>query len=190
MNFLAHLWLADRTGTSLAGSVLGDVARGADLSAYPADIALGIRLHRKIDASCDRHPCIVSLRQQFPPGGRRYSGIVLDLAADHALICRWHELGPEPLRAFTQRCGLAIDDASEWFEKAGGRTITASSFAQLLDSYGSEDGMQRAITRTAARLRDPQALIEAARDWPRWSRLLAPQLEPLLVDLAAALQSM
>ena len=39
MNFLAHLWLAERTGTSLAGAVLGDVVRGADLSAYPLALA-------------------------------------------------------------------------------------------------------------------------------------------------------
>ena len=56
MNFLAHLWLAERTGTSLAGAVLGDVVRGADLSAYPPALALGIQLHRRVDATTDRHP--------------------------------------------------------------------------------------------------------------------------------------
>jgi acyl carrier protein phosphodiesterase len=40
VNFLAHLWLAEQTKTSLAGAVLGDVVRGANLTAYPDEIAM------------------------------------------------------------------------------------------------------------------------------------------------------
>lgn len=189
MNFLAHLWLADKSQTSLAGAVLGDVVRGADLSAYPAELALGIRLHRKVDATCDHHPIIVALRESFPPGRRRYAGIVLDLAADHALIARWAGLASEALETFSTRCGLAMAQAAPWFERAGAPVPSASGFSQLLESYGDEAGIDRAIARTASRLRNPQGLIDAGSGWQRCSETLAPQLERLLADLLAAVEA-
>lgn len=183
MNFLAHLWLADQSGTSLAGSVLGDVVRGADLSAYPAAIAEGIRLHRRVDARTDRHPLLQPLREGFAPGSRRYAGIVLDLAADHALVQRWPELHPQPLEGFCARAAAAVAAAAPWFVQAGSRPVTAAGFAALLSSYGRAEGMATALHRTAARLRDPQALLTAGAEGLGWSARLAPLLPALLADL-------
>lgn len=188
MNFLAHLWLADRTGTSLAGSVLGDVVRGADLSAYPPEIALGIRLHRRVDALTDRHPLMRELRTQFADGARRHAGIVLDLAADHALSADWMRYSAEPLPAFTLRAGSAIAEASPWFEYAGGRRSTAQGFAQLLQSYGEAAGIERALQRTAQRLRDPAPLLHAGRAWDETLPILRAGLPDLLVTLETAMR--
>ena len=180
-NFLAHLWLADRTQTSLAGSVLGDVVRGSELSAYPDDIAHGIRLHRRVDAATDRHPLVVQARERFDPAHRRYAGIVLDLAADHALAARWEqESSQESLRDFTHRCGRAIAQAAPWFLLGGGRAPTAEGFTELLRSYASEAGIDRAIARTAQRLREPSRLIEAGRGWEALSLALQTDLPILL----------
>lgn len=180
MNFLAHLWLADRTGTSLAGSVLGDVVRGADLSAYPDDIAHGVRLHRRVDAATDRHASLVELRQTFVEGERRYAGIVLDLACDYALAQDWKRYRPaEALSTFCARAGTALEQASPWFVKAGGRAIDAGHFAQLLHSYGTSAGIERALQRTAARLRQPQPLLQAGAQW----QALLPELRARLPDV-------
>lgn len=183
VNFLAHLWLADQTDTSLAGSVLGDVVRGADLSAYPQDIALGIRLHRRVDAATDRHPLMRQLREGFAPGERRYAGIVLDLAADHALARLWPQFHTEPLDTFTQRCGLALADAGDWFERGGGWRPTAGGFTELLRSYATDEGIERALRRTSTRLRDPQGLIDAGRSWSDPAQALQPTLAVLFEDL-------
>jgi acyl carrier protein phosphodiesterase len=189
VNFLAHLWLADQTGTSLAGSVLGDVVHGPDLSAYPAEIAEGVRLHRRIDALTDQHPRSLALRAAWPDGGRRYAGILLDLVADYRLVQDWPQFSEEPLAAFCQRAGRAIEDASDWFLLAGGRSSSAASFAALLHSYGTPDGIDLAIRRTAARLRKPEPLLLAAAHWPQGAEALRPHLAELLGDLRqAALQ--
>lgn len=186
MNFLAHLWLADQTGTSLAGSVLGDVVHGPDLSAYPPEIAEGVRLHRRIDALTDRHPRSLALRAAWPDGGRRYAGILLDLVADYGLVRDWPRYSGEPLAAFCQRAGQAIEDASEWFLLAGGRGSSAASFAALLHSYGDPAGIELAIRRTAARLRKPEPLLLAAAHWPAAAEVLRPHLAELLGDLRQA----
>lgn len=189
MNFLAHLWLADRTATSLAGSVLGDVVRGADLSPYPADIAQGIRLHRKVDAATDRHPVMQTLRAHFGEGERRYAGIVLDLAADHALANRWPALHPESLPRFALRCGVEIDAADRWFKQGGGRPPRAVAFAELLGSYANEAGIERALVRTSTRLSRPQGLIDAGRHWQDMSVALRPRLNELLDSLLAVMRA-
>lgn len=189
MNFLAHLWLADRSHTSMAGSVLGDVVRGADLSAYPDDIALGIRLHRKVDAATDRHPVMQALRTHFGDGERRYAGIVLDLAADHVLARQWQAHHPATLPQFALRCGAEMDAAGRWFEHAGGRAPRAVPFAELLTTYANEAGIERAIARTSTRLSRPQGLIDAGRRWTDMAAALRPQLDELLDSLLAVMRA-
>lgn len=189
MNFLAHLWLADRTRTSLAGSILGDVVRGADLSTYPEDIALGIRLHRRVDAATDRHPVIQALREDFAPGQRRYAGIVLDLAADYALARAWSAHHPESLPQFALRCGVEVDAADRWFVQGGGTPPGAVRFAELLCTYANDSGIERALLRTSRRLRDPQGLIEAGRHWQHAAQRLRPRLGELLDSLLAVMRA-
>ncbi|WP_168146273.1 ACP phosphodiesterase [Solimonas marina] len=185
MNFLAHLWLAERRGASLAGSILGDVIRGGDLSAYPAPIAIAVRQHRRIDAATDRHPAVVHLRGGYPDGQRRYAGIVLDLAYDHALALDWGRYSDEPLPAFCTRAGAAIAGAAPWFEQAGGRRSSARGFSDLLLSYAQAEGIDRAVLRTASRLRRPEPLLDAARDWRQQLPALRRSLPALLDDLGA-----
>lgn len=183
MNFLAHCWLADRSATSIAGAVLGDVARGADLSAYPHDIARGIRLHRRLDAATDRHPGIVALRRQFADHRRRYAGIVLDLASDHALALDWSRHHEETLAGFCARAGTEIAQARPWFLQAGGRGASAEAFTQLLMSYAEPAGIDHALGRTAARLREPAPLLAAGAAWREQLPALRDLLPTLLEDL-------
>lgn len=189
MNFLAHLWLADRSATSLAGSVLGDVVRGSDLAAYPPEIAAGVRLHRRVDAATDRHDVMRRERAAFAEGDRRYAGIVLDLAADHALARAWNDFHAEPLPDFARRCADALAQAGDWFEFAGGWRPTRAGFTDLLESYGTDPGIERALRRTATRLRDPQGLIDAGRRWMDASHALREGLPVLLTDLLAVMRA-
>lgn len=180
MNFLAHLWLADQTGTSLAGSILGDIVRGRDLSAYPDDIALGIRLHRRVDAATDRHPLIVAVRQDFAAGERRYAGIVLDLVCDHLLARQWPDLHGEVLAAFSQRAAQAQQEAGAWYRQAGAREPEAARFARLLASYQSVEGMDRAMGSVQSRLRRGEDFAAAARHWQQHAQTLQHALPQLL----------
>lgn len=179
MNFLAHLWLADQTKTSLAGAILGDVVRGSDLTKYPDEIAQGIRLHRKIDAATDRHPRIVAAREQYASGQRRYAGIVLDLACDYMLSNDWNHFSGETLADFCRRTAQAVADATPWFELAGAPGTRAPQFAELLLSYGTEPGIERALRRVASRMREPEKLLEAGQQW----QISAGQLKGGLADL-------
>jgi len=190
MNFLAHLWLAEHSGTSLPGAVLGDLVRGADLSAYPPEIELGIRLHRRIDGATDRHPLVVTLRAASAPGTRRYSGILLDLLFDHVLALDWPRYSREPLPVFSRRCAQALADAGDWFERAGGRRPSVEGFEGLLLSYAGAEGIDRALARIASRMSRPEALIHAGLHWRASLDGLRPVLPDLLDDLRDIAQAM
>ncbi|MCE8015157.1 DUF479 domain-containing protein [Halomonas sp. MCCC 1A17488] len=84
MNFLAHAWLA-RGGSDdfLYGNLIADGVKGRDLTAWPAEVANGIRHHRRVDAFVDAHPVVLAARRRAPPEYRRYAGIALDLVWDH-----------------------------------------------------------------------------------------------------------
>lgn len=186
MNFLAHLWLADQSETSLAGAVLGDWVHGRVPEHYPHELRLGIALHRHIDVTTDAHAVMVSAREPFAQGQRRYAGILLDLIADHALTQRWNEFSTEPLAEFAQRGAQAVGHHARWFAEAGDFAPAATEFKNLLLSYATTEGMDRAIQRTAQRLRKPEGLLAAARDWPSRMRALNLRLPELLMDLREA----
>jgi acyl carrier protein phosphodiesterase len=183
VNFLAHLWLADQTKTSFAGAILGDIARGADLSAYPQEIARGIRLHRKVDAATDRHPLIVATRERFAQGRRRYAGIVLDLVCDYVLATDWSRYSDANLQEFCARASSDIAEAAPWFLHAGGRATEAASFTRLLLSYTEPVGIDHALRRIAQRMRQPEPLLEASQDWNAHVATLRVALPQVLEDL-------
>ena len=55
MNYLAHLFLAEKTEESILGNFLGDFVKGRLKDQYSAEILKGIVTHRKIDAYTDSH---------------------------------------------------------------------------------------------------------------------------------------
>lgn len=181
MNFLAHLWLTDRASLPLAGAILGDVVRGPLPAAMPEPLAQSVQLHRRVDAHTDRHPRMVEARATFPAGARRYAGIVLDVVLDHALAMDWPRYSTEALAQFCSRAAREVAAERTWFESSGAPAPEAQPFSRLLQSYGTEAGIEHAVARIARRLRRPEGLLAAATGWPA----LVPQARedlPLLFE--------
>ena|SRR5689334_6308358 len=166
MNFLAHLWLTDRASLPLAGAILGDVVRGPLPAAMPEPLAQSVQLHRRVDAHTDRHPRMVEARATFPAGARRYAGIVLDVVLDHALAMDWPRYSGEALAAFCARAAREVAAEGRWFEHSGAPAPEAQPFSLLLQSYATEEGIERALARVARRMRRPEGLLDASRGWP------------------------
>jgi len=184
MNFLAHLWLTDRAGLPLVGAVLGDVVRGRLEGSLPAALEASIRFHRQIDVATDAHPISLAARSRFANGARRWSGIVLDVVHDHALALDWPRYSDETLEAFAIRAARAVADPGAWQIAAGRSPPDAERFAELLLSYRSEAGIDQALQRIAARLRDPTPLIEHAAGWRAHLAEVRASAPALLADLA------
>ena len=103
MNFLAHLFLADRNNDSLSGQLLGDIVKGRAIEGFEPDIRHGIAFHRKIDAYSDAHAVTRASRRRISPRRRRFAGVIIDVCYDHFLARHWHRYSGEPLAVFCQR---------------------------------------------------------------------------------------
>jgi acyl carrier protein phosphodiesterase len=92
LNYIAHIHIANHTQTSLLGNFLGDFVKGQAFQVLPQELAIGVRLHRKVDQFTDNHVLIKNLRETFPRHLRRIAGIVIDIIFDYVLLQQWDEL--------------------------------------------------------------------------------------------------
>ena len=163
MNYLAHLMLSGDNLDMQVGGLLGDFVKGPLRGSYPESIEHGIRLHRQIDTLTDTLPQVSQLFTLFEAPWRRYAGIVVDIAFDHLLTLRWHQLNTQALpdfcAAFYQhlgRCHDLLPEAAQCFSE---RTTQI----KWLESYGDPEIIPTILSRTGQRLRRPVALESA---WP------------------------
>lgn len=150
MNYLAHLYLAERTGTSFAGNFLGDFVRGRLDGRFAPEIEAGIRLHRRIDSYSDSHPLLMEARARFHAPFRRYAGILLDVYFDHLLARHWHEFHDEPMPRFARRAARAMRD--DWPQAAPFPRERLERLSEVLCSYARPQGVDTALRRVDARL--------------------------------------
>ncbi len=154
VNYLAHLYLADRTGTSLAGNLMGDVVRGVLEGQYSPEIEAGIRLHRQIDSYTDAHPIVRAAKSRFQPPYRRYAGILLDVYFDHCLSVGWQHYHPLPLEAFVEQAQSRLEkEALELQHPGFTLRLSYMRSRRLLLSYRELSGVEHALQGLSTRLK-------------------------------------
>ena len=162
----------------LAGQVAGDFVRGRDLSAFPPRLALGLRLHRRIDALSDAHPRLAAARAGFEPALRRHAGIVIDVVFDHHLARRWPHPGGRDLPEHAGWVDAALARHRPHLPPSAARPADFLSREPLL--AGNVE--RAAVTRTLRRLsrRSPRMAplaLAAERTDALVERLEAPFVE-------------
>ncbi len=169
MNFLAHCLIgsqaADPAGglgpadepsptALLAGGFLGDFIKGRVPETMPRDLALGVRLHRRVDAYSNTHPDIRVSSERFPPELRRLAPILVDILCDHLLTLRWSEYHHEDLERFTETIYAEVAALDDWLPDTGHRFLHYAREKDLLARYGDwsvTENAMRSITRRLGR---------------------------------------
>ena len=167
MNHLAHAHLAAHGSPSYrAGSVLGDFVKGViDNAQWPADLACGLRLHRRIDGFTDRHPITMECRERFPASWRRLAGPALDVIWDHFLSRQWDGWHTQPLPDFSERTCV---DLLQFLPVLPAR---ANAFChwlkqeRILESYQSTAGVEQALALMVHRLPHSAGIAPVTRGW-------------------------
>ena len=157
MNFLAHSLLGFGDDALVAGQIAGDFVRGTDLSGLAPRIALGVRMHRAIDARTDAHPAVAALRARFPTGLRRFAGIAIDVGLDRAVARDWD-----------WATGLVRAGGARGPSEAGAGPYGAPGPAPGLRAHAADVGraLERAAPRLPARLvRFAPHLVETMPTW-------------------------
>ena len=160
MNFLAHCLIATRAAhrtedaALVAGGFLGDFIKGPLPQEMPRGLALGVRLHRRIDAYSNQHPGIRTSSRRFPAELRRIAPILVDVLCDHLLSSRWEEFHAASLPGFTTHIYDVVASHEEWLTDNGHRFLAYARERDLLASYADWEvvlGALRSITRRLGR---------------------------------------
>ncbi|MCO1332883.1 ACP phosphodiesterase [Microbulbifer sp. OS29] len=157
MNYLAHLLLSGPDPRWRLGGLLGDFVKGPLDDNWPMDIARGIRLHRRIDASTDAHPAYRDALTQLDPSWRRYAGIALDIWFDHLLALNWQQWHSEDLDDFCNGCWRDFHSDSRYIPPRAKVFIERAEQIRLLQSYREEQVIAFTLKRVGQRLRRPVA---------------------------------
>mgnify|MGYP001143663222 CR=1 FL=1 len=161
MNFLAHLHLASLADSSLPGNLMADYVRGDPLPHWPADIAAGIALHRRLDALTDSLPEVLSAKRLFRDVTRRVAPITLDVMWDHFLSRHWSEISPDfPLTDFVR---YARTQVTTILPESPPRFINLNNYIwseKWLERYRDMDFIQNVLNGMASR----RPRLDALRD--------------------------
>jgi len=173
VNFLAHFHLAWPDELLLVGGLQGDYHKCPLRGDLPAGIEAGITLHRAIDAFTDGHPQVAELRRQFPPGLRRYAGILIDLCFDHMLTGHWEHFSNIPLHEFNARVYQVLEQEQQHLSADARHMATRMRDYDILGCYHRWD----AITGSAARIGERFTRGNPLLDTDAALKPLLPRLE-------------
>jgi acyl carrier protein phosphodiesterase len=159
MNHLAHCFLSEPHPESIIGNLLGDFAKGPiHTLPYSQTIIHGIIRHRAIDSFIDSHPVFRTSKQRLPKKLQRFSGIIVDILYDYALIHsweQWQESSPHAhlsLRDFTHSVNGYLQDFLPNADEHFTDFIHYALEYDILFQYGNKEFLTQVFHGTARRL--------------------------------------
>lgn len=166
MNFLAHLHLAGDDDGLRLGALLGDFTKGnRALKRYPEHVQTGIALHRFIDSTTDDLPPVVRLRRSIEKPFRRYAGIIIDLAMDHELACRWERCSDVSLPAFDAGVRDLLARNEELVPRKLQAFMNYADRRGLFESYRDENEVLHSLRGVGRRFLRPNPLHRVDEIW-------------------------
>jgi acyl carrier protein phosphodiesterase len=164
MNFLAHLFAANREPAFQVGCLLPDFLDIKSLAGLSEEFGPGIRHHREVDRFTDAHPAHKRTARRIGPPYERFGAIIADVVYDHFLIVDWASFTNEPLRQFTDRVYRSFEALHDHLPPTAQLIGLRMRSEDWLCSYGELSGIQRALNRIGTRLRRQLPLGESIPD--------------------------
>ncbi len=145
MNFLGHLYLSgDDTNTQL-GNFIGDYVKGKQYESYPASVAKGILLHRKIDAFTDSHAMVHQSANRLKSHYGRYAGVVVDMLYDHLLAKNWSDYHATPLHQYVSEIHELLVRNYLLLPKRVKLFLPFLIASRRIETYATPNGIQTAL---------------------------------------------
>lgn len=146
MNFLAHAFLSFDQPKILVGNFIGDFVKGNLEDKFEKGIIHGVRLHREIDRFTDFHPLVKESQLLLKPVFFRYSSVITDMFFDYFLAKNWSAYHDVPLEIFSQKVYGVIEEYLPLLPDKFNYAFSFMKKENWLVAYGTEAGIQRALT--------------------------------------------
>jgi len=153
LNHLAHVFLAPDSPEARVGSILGDFARGVELSALPGEVHRGVRHHFSVDTFTDRHPEVLASKRLFSPQRRRFAGVGLDILYDHFLLKHWHRFSDHDCDRFIECTYRELSENRHLMPPQMVQVTTRMVDHDWFGAYQDLDNIGQALDRVASRIR-------------------------------------
>lgn len=137
--------------------MISDFVKGKKKFDYPAEVQLGIHLHREIDRFTDEHEATREAKQVFRPAYRLYSGAFVDVAYDHFLANDETEFSEETLFDFAKATYAELDRQAGWMPERFAHMFPYMKQQNWLFNYRTRWGIKKSmggLVRRAAYLED------------------------------------
>lgn len=165
MNFLAHLYLSGDNVKFMVGNFIGDFVKGRNaLEKFEQEIALGIELHRAIDAFTDSHAVVTQSKKRLRPKYRHYSGVIVDVFYDHFLARNWNVYHNELLPDFAEKAYKLIKSYDAILPDSVRQMLPYMINGNWLVNYSTIEGIRQALTGMSGRTAYDSKMDEAAAD--------------------------
>jgi len=165
MNFLAHLYLSGGDPKIMVGNFLGDFVRGRNLlERYDKNIALGIELHRVIDAFTDNHELVHASKRRLRDKYRHYSGVIVDIFYDHFLAKNWNDYHEEPLPDFAENAYAIIKQHTTILPEDAHYMLPYMIKGNWLVNYAKIEGIEHALSGMARRTKFDSKMDQSVVD--------------------------
>lgn len=165
MNFLAHSYLSGNNPKILVGNFMGDFVKGGDVhERFEPAIALGIDLHRLIDAFTDRHPVVKESKKRLREKYRHYAPVIVDMYYDHFLASNWSAYHDLPLKEFAANTYQILNANLDVLPEKLRHMLPYMMHGNWLVNYGKVEGIQRALTGMSRRTSFNSQMEDAVND--------------------------
>jgi len=164
MNFLAHIYLSGDNELITIGNFTADGIRGNSYKTYPAEMQVGILLHRFIDSYTDAHPVFRQSTKLLHQPYRHYSSVIVDIFYDHFLAKHWERFSNVDLETFVSTFYKNLNRHFELLPKRFQHLTPFMIKDNWLISYAKIEGIQKVLNGMSRRTTFESKMNEATRE--------------------------
>lgn len=190
MNYLAHLYLSQDNGLSMAGNLMADFLKHVELSALPPAVLNGIENHRATDKFTDHHPVVLGLKEDFHPDFRRFVPIMLDVTFDHMLAKSWNDYHDLELTEFTRHAYAKLAEAEAHMPEVMRKRLQGMARRDWLGRYIETDTVEKTLQAISDRIRFENALDQSFSEVMRQYELIERSFKVFFPELVAHIQGL
>tara|TARA_R110002111_G_scaffold104177_1_gene161635 strand:+ start:5471 stop:6073 length:603 start_codon:yes stop_codon:yes gene_type:complete len=164
MNYLAHIYLSGGKKHTTIGNFIADGIRGNKYKTYPAEVQIGIQLHREIDTFTDAHPIFRKSTKRLHKGYSHYSGVIVDIFYDHFLAKNWSTYSDVPLEDYIDDFYKNLIDHIDILPPRIKKMTPVMIEGNWLLSYATVDGIQLVLDGMNKRTKGLSKMNEATKE--------------------------